>query len=507
MKGASMTRAVLYARVSTDKQEQEHTIQSQLVALRAYAEDKGYVVVQEFLDDGYSGAALQRPGLDALRDALDSGEFDTVLFHSPDRLARKALYQSLVLEDLEKAGVRPEFLNYPVDNSPEGRIFLGMQGLYAEYDRAKILERTRRGKLHWAREGALVGGHAPYGYRWVKRSESGRARLEVTDYQATVVHRMYTLLTEDRLSTWAIARKLTQEGVPTGRGAAQWQPMAVFRILSNPVYRGAYGYRPSGQDEITIPVPSIVDAATWEAAQSQLEENGQYSRRNNKRHQYLLRGLVRCPRCGGAYTGFVQHGSRGYRCNRAHWSSSSTGTRCPPGGIPADPVETAVWDVVTEALRRPEVLAEEYNQRMKASHSATDLEFERKRVALALKQTKAQEDRVTDAYIHEAMDLGRYKAEMDRLRAQRQELDRAAQEIIRRSRKEQGAKSALQHLERFCDQVSQGLEAMTFEERQTLLRLVVESVTVDDGLVRVAAVIPTDSNGELRNARGELVEP
>mgnify|MGYP000288843710 FL=1 len=111
-------RAALYARVSTDQQEKEATIQSQVEALRKYAHDKGYQIAVEYLDNGYSGAKLARPGLDKLRDGLGSGEFDVVFFHSPDRLARRALYQSIVLEEMEKAGVKFEFLNHPVDDSP-----------------------------------------------------------------------------------------------------------------------------------------------------------------------------------------------------------------------------------------------------------------------------------------------------------------------------------------------------------------------------------------------------
>ena len=290
---------------------------------------------REYLDEGYSGATLDRPGLDQLRDDLSSGEFRIVLIHSPDRLARKAVYQYLILEELEKAGIRPEFLNCPVDDSPESKMLLGMQGLFAEYERTKILERTRRGKLQRAREGALVGGHAPYGYRWIKRSEERRAHLEVVEYAAAVVRRMYQLLLDDQVSTWAIARTLTKEGVPTSKGAAQWQPMAVFRILTNPAYMGSYRYRHSEQEQISIPVPPIVDEATWQAAQFQLAENRLNSSRNNQLHQYLLRGLVRCPRCGGSYTGYARYGYRGYRCTRANWTVSSTGQRCSPGSIPA----------------------------------------------------------------------------------------------------------------------------------------------------------------------------
>ena len=132
------TRAAIYARVSTDLQEKEHTIQSQLEAVRAYVSERGYIISGEYIDDGFSGATLERPGLDGLRDALRSEEMDVVVFHSPDRLARKAVYQGLVLEEIEKACIRVEFLNYPVDDSPESRTLLGMQGLFAEYERPRL---------------------------------------------------------------------------------------------------------------------------------------------------------------------------------------------------------------------------------------------------------------------------------------------------------------------------------------------------------------------------------
>ena len=278
-------------------------ISSQMDALRRRVQEKGYELVREYADEGYSGATLERPGLDRMRDDIHAGELDLVLFPSPDRLARKVVYQYLILEEMENAGVIPEFLNYPVDDSPESRMLLGMQGLFAEYERAKIVERTRRGKLYRAREGAQVGGHAPYGYTWIKRNEHHRAQLEVVDYTSAVVRRMYRVLLEDQASTWAIARTLTGDGIPTANGATQWQPTGVFRILTNPAYKGAYRYRHSEHEEVSIPVPAIVDEETWQAAQSQLAENRRHSRRNNQRHRYLLRSLIRCPRCGGTIPG------------------------------------------------------------------------------------------------------------------------------------------------------------------------------------------------------------
>ena len=502
-----MDKVGLYGRVSSDVQEKEHTIGSQMDDLRRDAQQKGYEVVEEYLDEGYSGATLQRPGLDRLRDAISTGQLDVVLFHSPDRLVRKAVYQYLILEEMEKAGVRPEFLNSPVDNSPESKMLLGMQGLFAEYERAKIVERTRRGKLQRAREGALVGGHAPYGYRRIKRNEHHRAQLEIVDYTAAVVRRMYLLLLEDQASTWGIARTLTKDGVPTSKGAVQWQPMAVLRILNNPAYKGSYQYRHSEQEQVSIPVPVIVDEATWQAAQPQLAENSRYSRRNNQRHQYLLRSLIRCPRCGGGYTGFAKGKYRGYRCARTNWTVSSTGQRCSPGTIPANPIEDAVWETVKGALQNPRLLTEEYARRIDEMGAPNGLEFESKRLTSGLKKLRAREERLTDAYLNEVMDLEQYKIKMDELAAHRHDLERLNLEIKDRAQQEVNNRKGLKRLNEFCHQVSAGLDNLSFDERQRFLRLVVEGIVVEDGCVKVETVIPPGHDGTLRNSRGELVEP
>ena len=352
------TRAAIYARVSTDRQEQEQTIQSQLAALRAYAEGKGYEAVREYVDDGLSGTTLARPGLDALRDALPSGDFSAVLFHSPDRMARKALYQGILLEEIERAGVKAEFLNYAVDDTPESKMLLGMQGLFSEYEHAKIAERTRRGKLHWANEGVLVGGLKPYGYRFVKRTDRERAHLEPDEYQAGVVRSMFRWLVEEQLSTRAVACRLTDQGVPTARGAKRWSQMVVDRIFRSTVYRGVLHYhrvvygtandpqRPRAgtrerppEEWIEIPVPALVEEGLWYAAQRQLDKNSHHSRRNNKKHEYLLRGLIQCPRCGGAYIGAAKESRRTYRCGNVDAARSSKGTICKPGSFSADLVE------------------------------------------------------------------------------------------------------------------------------------------------------------------------
>jgi len=513
-------KAAIYCRVSTDLQEKEHTIESQLEALRHYALNKGYEIVAEYTDEGYSGAVLERPGLDRLRDAVHTRDFDLVLFHSPDRLARKAIYQGLLLEELEKAGVKPEFLNYPVDDTPESKMLLGMQGLFAEYERAKITERNRRGKMHWARQGALMGGYVPYGYRYVPRDrEQGtRATLIIDDTQAAVVHDMYRWLMEERLSCRGIAKRLTDFSILSQKGKMHWAPSTINRMLKEEVYKGIFYYHraeavePSFRKDngrynrnkltgrkvrpqkewIAIPVPVIVDELMWNAAQRQLHQNFLHSPRNNKQHQYLLRGLIRCNRCGATYVGSFSHGRRNYHCNRIDYLAASDGKRCGAGWIQAERVEEAVWSAISEVLSQPHLLVEEYRRRGVLANVTDAMEQDRKLTEAALKQVKAQQDRLTDAYVNEAMELLRYKVKMEELRDKQKQIENRMAEAEQGEGQRLKDQEAFAHLETFCETVSRGLYNLTFEEKQELLRLLVERITIKEGKVRVETIISMD---------------
>ena len=173
-------RAAFYARVSSEQQATAHTIESQTAALSERAQSDGTPVPPErqFVDDGYSGATLIRPALDRLRDLATVGAIDRIYVHSPDRLARNYAYQVLLLDEWRRRGVEPVFLNRPLGQSPEDDLLLQVQGIVAEYERAKIMERSRRGKKHAAQNGSLnVMSNAPFGYRYVSVREGGGQAL------------------------------------------------------------------------------------------------------------------------------------------------------------------------------------------------------------------------------------------------------------------------------------------------------------------------------------------
>jgi site-specific DNA recombinase len=168
-------RPALYARVSSKQQSQANTIASQKEALQLRLKADGLHLEAElcFIDDGYSGGTLLRPALERLRDQAAAGAFDRLYVHSPDRLARHYPYQVVLVEELQRHGVDIVFLNHDIGRSPEDNLLLQVQGMMAEYERAKILERSRRGKRHAARAGVVnVLSGAPYGYRYVGKSRA-----------------------------------------------------------------------------------------------------------------------------------------------------------------------------------------------------------------------------------------------------------------------------------------------------------------------------------------------
>ncbi len=206
------TQVALYARVSSDQQSEAKTIESQVADLRTRIAATGATLSAEleFIDNGYSGATLIRPVLERLRDVAAAGGIDQLYVHCPDRLARNYAHQVLLLEEFLRAGFEVIFLNREVGQTPEDQLLLQVQGMIAEYERAKILERSRRGKRHGAQVGKVsVLGGAPYGYRHVTKQEgAGEASFEIVWEEARVVRQVFEWVGRDRCSIGEVCRRL-----------------------------------------------------------------------------------------------------------------------------------------------------------------------------------------------------------------------------------------------------------------------------------------------------------
>ena len=533
----------LYGRVSGQRQEKEETVLSQLAELRlAVRSAPGSGPIEEFVDEGYGRDTLERPALDRLRDRVSANEVGRIFVVAPDRLASGAKL-IILYEEFTQKGVEVVFLKGAIEDTPEGKLLLHMQGAFSEYERTKILERTRRGKLYWARHGFVVSGSPAYGFRMDKRTESSRATLVLDEFEASVVCEMYRLLLDDGMSTRAITKVLNERGIPTARGAPQWKPTTVNRILQNPANRGAFMYqrtravlpayrtssdpyiaRKTGsvprprEEHISIEVPPIVSPETCQAAQEQLKRNARNSRRNNKRFSYLLRGLIRCPQCGGTYSGAASQGVRRYRCTNKDAVVSGYDRNCSALSIRAGAIEEPVWKAVSDALRSPGLIESEYRRRLDAEDVADGSEMEERRLKSVKRSLERRKDRLTAAYTAEVLDLPRYGAGMKKLDAETVDLDRQLARIDSlRARGVLEAKS-LQRVEEFRSEVAKGLQTIDDDGKRRLMELLVERIDLEpEDRLKVHMVIPpntpdtrsskeTGLAGELRHQHPEALE-
>ena len=400
-----MQMAAIYTRVSSNQQREAHTIASQTAALVEWATTlhlevpRGWV----FEDDGYSGATLERPGLERVRDLAAAGDIQVVLVHSPDRLSRKYAYQVLLIEEFGRHGVETRFLNGPSSDTAEDQLLVQFQGMIAEYERAQILERSRRGKRHRARAGEIsVLGGAPYGYRYLRKREDAPASYVVIDAEARVVRDVYEHYAVTGWSIAAVTRWLNEQGVPTRKTGTRWERSTVWAMLRNPAYRGTACFgktrrarrqrvtrplrlrggtasRDSANHErpreewIEIPVPAIVDEPTFARAQELLHENKVHAPRRTIEPS-LVQGLVSCQKCGYALSRAATRTSarkiQYYRCIGTDGWRHLGGPRCDTRPVRQDLLDEVVWTEVIRLLEEPALIQQELDRRLAAAQAA-----------------------------------------------------------------------------------------------------------------------------------------
>ena len=526
-----MKTAAIYARVSSDRQKEEQTITSQTSALRAYAAEHGYLVPDGWVyeDEGWSGATLVRPGLERVRDLAAQGQIDSLLVYSPDRLSRKYAYQVLLLEEFARAGVDVVFVRAPRVETPEEVLLVQFQGMIAEYEKAQISERTRRGKRHRARCGVVnVLSGAPYGYRYVRKADGEPARYEILEPEAAVVREVFRRYTEEASSIGAITCWLTDSGIPTRTGKPQWERSTVWGMLRNPAYqgtacfqktamtprehvrvtrrlrqRGGVPARPGAlrdrprEEWIEITVPALVSPTQYALAQARLAENRHFAARHTKIPS-LLQGLLVCRSCGYAYYRTSTRTSRQklfyYRCLGADDYRYPEGRRCTNRPVRQDALDALVWDEVIRLLENPSLVRQEIDRRLAALRTEHPITVERESLVKTLARIRGAIARLIEAYQEELLSLEELRKRMPPLR-QRETAAEAQLHIFEAELMDAETYMTLaESLEGFLAKLRETAETLALPDRQRLVRLILKEVQVGPDTLVLRHSIPVPGN-------------
>jgi site-specific DNA recombinase len=520
-----MKTAAIYARVSSDKQKEENTIASQTAALRAFARQQGFKVPDEWVieDEGYSGASLIRPGLEKVRDLSAAGQIEAVLIYSPDRLSRKYAYQVLLMEEFARNDVETVFIKAPQTATPEDQLLVQFQGMIAEYERAQILERSRRGKRHRALQGVVnVLCGAPYGYRYVRKSEHTPASYAVIEAEAAVVRMVYERYTVQGLSIGEITRLLNAQSVPTRKRIARWERSTVWAMLRNPAYkgtacfgktrsavrqrvtrpirlRGGIASRDSASHErpraewIEIPVPAIIDAETFALAEERLQANKRHAPRRTVTPS-VVQGLVSCRKCGYAlYRTSTRSTARRiyyYRCLGSDAYRHLGGSLCDTRPVRQDLLDQLVWREIVKLLENPSLIQAELDRRLAAARNANPTKRREEFLRAEIARTHKSMDRLMTAYQEDLLSLDDLRRRMPELRKREQASHAELHAIMNQIADRDAYLRLAETLTSFLARLRQAANTLDVEERQRIMRLLVKEVLVGDDMIVIRHSIP-----------------
>src|ERR1700752_2810549 len=528
-----MRMAAIYARVSSQQQREENTIASQTASLIECAQRHDLAVPKEWVveDEGYSGATLERPGLEHVRDLAAEGQIQVVLADSPDRLSRKYAYQILLIEEFARHGVETLFVKSPQGDSAEDQLLVQFQGMIAEYERAQILERSRRGKRHRAHSGeGSVLSNAPYGYHYVRKTDETPAAFLVDEAEARVVRRVYEMYTVEGFTIAEIARWLNTAGVPT-RKASRWERSVVWAMLRNPAYGGmacfgktrvstrtrvmrpqrrrgvttpctTAGHERPREEWIEIPVPSLVTEESFARAQELLYQNKLRSRRRTIAPS-VVQGLVSCAKCGYALSRTsTQTSARKihyYKCIGSDSGRKLGGPVCDNGQyIRQELLDQIVWAEVIRLLEEPALIQQELDRRLVAARTSDPTRKREQSLLRELTHVGKGIERLLNAYQEGLLSLEQLRERMPALRHRQQTLSAELQAIADQTNDRAAFLRLAETLTAFLARLRSAAETLSVMERQKIVRLLVKDVLVGEDTITIRHSIPIPS-GPSRN--------
>lgn len=507
----------IYARVSSAQQKEDETIDSQVDILLKYAQENQFEIPLGwiFKDEGYSGFNLDRPGLDALRDLVEDGSIDNILVSSTDRLSRHYVNLLILEEEFSKYAVKVIYINGSKSNSPEDALIKHFQGIFAEYERSQILDRSRRGKLYKARQGNKnIFSVAPYGYNNTRNDF-----YSINEEQALVVREIFRLYTKEGLSLISVATHLDKKGVTPPKGGDMWSTTTLREILSNTSFIGTayYGKTEKGvsknekiirythlgkvtkvkkstrnrakDDWIPIPVPAIINESDFEIAQELLKRNRELAKRNTK-YPSILQGLLVCGHCSRSFYKKSQGKKRiaSYYCH----SQLSKGIKwCGNPKIDQSQLDSIVWENVLELINNPQFIEEEIQRRIDENPCKKIHEDREKEIEKEIKRLKIAQDKLLDAYQElEHFSINELKTRLQKLRELENSLKKELDALRAFSIMNEKRENLQITIEEFRQRLGENSADLSVVEKQKIVRSLVEEIIVMPGEITINHTIP-----------------
>jgi site-specific DNA recombinase len=516
-----MKIAALYARVSTGNQEKQETIHSQVAEIKERIVKDGLMLGESlsFYDEGWTGSVLARPGLDRLRDAVKSKLFQVLYVYDLGRLSRDFLNQMILKKEIEEAGVKIISLHDINNETPESGFAQNIMGLFHDYERIKIAERFRRGKLFKVKNGILFGWNPPFGYTYVKgdKNKSISGSFKINEDEAQIVRKIFKWFTEEQMTIRKIIMRLYEQKIyPRKNKEGHWATSTLSRLLRDTTYIGkthfnkkvaveaANPYKKDGYRKIKktsrkirpveewyeIQVPSIIDENTYLRAQQQLKKNSQFSIRN-KVHEYLLSTLVRCS-CGNTRAGEGINGHLYYRCTD-RVNRFPLPKECFAAGVNATILDSKVWNEIYKLITDPQRIENQYDRwKMKVISIQQSLDFvDVPKLNKELKEQKELEDRFVKAYGAKVISLEQLQSQLVDIRLKESQIMKKISTSNNDSLPTQKS-IVLPDLKQFCDKMKTEIDNLNFKERQYAIRQIVDSVVTDGVSATVEGSISLD---------------
>jgi len=500
-------KTAIYCRVSTDNQEREGTsLQTQLENCLTYCQDKGYDVAYRFTE-AYSGLTLDRPRLNELRELVRSEQIDMVVVYCLDRLSRDPTHGVILTQELEKHNVTLEAVTETVDSSELGKLISYIRGFASKLEAEKIKERTSRGRKAKAKLGHIPGGGfaRTYGYDYITKRDGNSGRRIINETETKWVRQIFQWLVNDGLSTTGIANRLNSLGVLSKHGG-YWSKQTAGAILRNQSYTGKtlafttlrnQGRYSRPQEEwVEIPgvTPAIINQELFNAAQRQLQVN-RAKTVNTTKHDYLLRGHIRCRQCGRAYTGGIhskvvkgkRYAKRRYRC-MGKVRLYSPFSRCSNRNWMADKLEAMVWAELKRYLSDRDLIVSELEKQRQNANQLGSFEAELQQVE---RQVKAldREQRQLLQWALKDFPADQVEAENKRLNKARETLKARKAELETQFKASQDAVINVPNLERFVEDMQKRLPELDFEGKRLALDMLGITVWLDGESVEVTGTI------------------